>query len=174
MSGIAPSILLASVFINILSLALPITLIQVYDRILPNEALSSLSWLAAGVAGALFLEAILRISRTYLSGWMGIHFELIVGGGAFKRLTSTGIADFERDGLGTHLDRLSAVNILRDFYSGNAFQILLDLPFALLFVVVVGYLAGPLALIPLVAMGGFLVLIFWWCYTCNAAAFSRL
>ena len=160
MSGIAPSILIASVFINLLSLALPVTLIQVYDRILPNEALGSLSWLVVGVVGALFLEAILRIARTYLSSWMGIHFELLVGGSAFRRLTSTSIVDFELDGLGTHLDRLSAVNILRDFYSGNAFQVLLDVPFALLFVFAIWYLAGPLALVPLIAMVSFLGLVF--------------
>ena len=160
MSGIAPAILIASIFINILSLALPVTLIQVYDRILPNKALGSLSWLVTGVVTALILEAILRIARTYLSGWMGIHFELLVGGGAFNRLTSTSIADFERDGLGTHLDRLSAVNMLRDFYSGNAFQILLDVPFALLFVFAIWYLAGVLALVPLLAMICFLITVF--------------
>ncbi|MEO5364443.1 MAG: ABC transporter transmembrane domain-containing protein, partial [Magnetococcus sp. DMHC-8] len=141
MAGIGPTILLASVFINILSLALPITLIQVYDRILPNESLSSLGWLVLGVVMALFLEAVLRVARTYLSGWVGLHFELEVGGGAFNRLTTTSITEFERDGLGTHLDRLNAVNTLRDFYSGSAFQVMLDVPFAILFVGAIGYLA---------------------------------
>ncbi|MEO5341359.1 MAG: peptidase domain-containing ABC transporter [Magnetococcus sp. MYC-9] len=157
MSGIGPSILLASAFINILSLALPITLIQVYDRILPNESLSTLGWLVVGVMVALLLEAVLRVARTYLSGWMGIHFELQVGGGAFNRLTSTSITEFERDGLGTHLDRLNAVNTLREFYSGNAFQVMLDLPFAVLFIGAIAYLAGYVALVPLLAVVGFLL-----------------
>lgn len=159
MSSIAPAILAASALINFLSLALPITLIQVYDRIVPNQALGSLGWLVVGVVTALLLEAILRIARTYLSGWLGIHFELLVGGGAFQRLTATGIADFERDGMGTHMDRLSAVNVLRDFYSGNAFQVLLDVPFALVFVGAIWYVAGVLALIPLACMAGFVTLV---------------
>lgn len=156
MSGIGPTILLASLLINVLSLALPITLIQVYDRILPNESLSSLGWLVVGVVVALFLEAVLRIARTYLSGWMGIHFELQVGGGAFNRLTLTSITEFEQVGLGTHLDRLNAVNTLRDFYSGSAFQVMLDVPFAILFVCVIAYLAGYVALVPLFAILAFL------------------
>lgn len=160
MSGITPAIFLASVFINILALALPITLIQVYDRILPNSALGTLSWLVTGVVCALILEGILRLARTYLSGWMGIHFELLVGVSAFRRLTSTGIGDFEQVGLGTHLDRLNAINTLRDFYSGNAFQVLLDVPFALIFIVAIWYLAGLLALVPLVAMLAFMALVF--------------
>ena len=159
-SGIASTILVASLFINILSLALPVTLIQVYDRILPNEALGSLSWLVVGVASALILEAILRIARSYLSGWVGIHFELQIGGSAFKRLTLSNITEFEHDGLGTHLDRLGAVNVLRDFYSGNAFQILLDLPFALIFIGAIGYLAGFVALFPLFSIFSFLGLVF--------------
>ncbi len=160
MSGIGPTILLASVFINLLSLALPVTLIQVYDRILPNESFSSLGWLVLGVAVALFLEAVLRVARTYLSGWMGIHFELQVGGGAFNRLTMTSITEFERDGMGTHLDRLNAVNSLREFYSGSAFQVMLDVPFALLFVAAIAYLAGVVALIPLLAIAAFLASVF--------------
>ncbi|MBF0162209.1 MAG: ATP-binding cassette domain-containing protein [Magnetococcales bacterium] len=159
MSGIGPSILLASVFVNTLSMALPITLIQVYDRILPNESLSSLAWLVVGVVVALLLEGVLRVARTYLSGWMGIHFELQVGGGAFNRLTSTSITEFERDGMGTHLDRLNAVNTLREFYSGSAFQVMLDLPFALLFIGAIAYLAGFVALVPLFAVICFLTAV---------------
>ncbi|MBF0462462.1 MAG: peptidase domain-containing ABC transporter [Magnetococcales bacterium] len=160
MAGIGPTIILASVFINVLSLALPMTLIQVYDRILPNESLSSLGWLVVGVATALVLEAALRVARTYLSGWMGIHFELKVGGGAFNRLTVASITEFERDGLGTHLDRLNAVNTLREFYSGSAFQVMLDVPFAMLFVGAIAYLAGMVALVPALAIAAFLTSVY--------------
>ncbi|MBF0116056.1 MAG: ATP-binding cassette domain-containing protein [Magnetococcales bacterium] len=160
MRGIGPTILLASVLINVLSLALPLTLVQVYDRILPNESFSTLGWLVTGVVIALILEATLRVARTYLSGWVGIHFEVRVGGGAFNRLTSTRITEFERDGLGTHLDRLNSVNSLREFYSGSAFQVMLDVPFALLFVIAIAYLAGWVAIVPLVSIIAFLGLVY--------------
>ncbi len=160
MRGIGPTILLASVLINVLSLALPLTLVQVYDRILPNESFSTLGWLVTGVMTALSLEAILRIARTYLSGWVGIHFEVRVGGGAFNRLTSTRITEFERDGLGTHLDRLNSVNSLREFYSGSAFQVMLDVPFAMLFIIAIAYLAGWVAIVPLVSIIAFLGLVY--------------
>ncbi|MBF0185924.1 MAG: ATP-binding cassette domain-containing protein [Magnetococcales bacterium] len=160
MRGIGPTIVLSSVLINVLSLALPLTLVQVYDRILPNESFSTLGWLVMGVATALLLEGVLRVARTYLSGWVGIHFEMRVGGGAFNRLTSTRITEFERDGLGTHLDRLNSVNSLREFYSGSAFQVMLDVPFALLFVIAIAYLAGWVAIVPLFAIVAFLTLVY--------------
>ncbi len=54
-----------------------------------------------------------------------------------------GVLDhFEKDGTGVHLDRLRAVSTLRGYYAGQYFQLLLDLPFALLFLTVVGFLGG--------------------------------
>ncbi|MGN7612869.1 peptidase domain-containing ABC transporter [Magnetococcales bacterium HHB-1] len=148
----ALSLALASLFINVLSLALPVTLIQVYDRILPNQGTATLTWLVIGVSIALLLEVALRTGRSYVSGWMGVQFETRVGASTFGHLLQTGIVTFEKDGLGVHLDRLNAVNILREFYSGQAFQVLLDLPFIFLFIGAVWYLAGALALVPLTAV----------------------
>jgi len=75
-----------------------------------------------------------------------------------KMLTSS-LADFERFGLGVHLDRMNAVAALRGFYAGQVFQVLLDLPFALLFVIAVWYLGGIVVAVPLVMIGLYYVLV---------------
>ncbi|MCB2099571.1 MAG: peptidase domain-containing ABC transporter [Rhodobacterales bacterium] len=139
----------ASVFINILSLAMPLALLQVYDRILPNTAQSTLMLLVMGVATALILEAFLRTGRAYVSGWMGARFEHLASCSAIERLLTASINDFERQGSGVHLERFNALNQLKEFYAGQALQVLCDLPFAVLYLAAIGYLAGELVLVPI-------------------------
>ena len=61
---------LATVFINVLSLALPVMLLQVYDRIIPNAASGTLALLVIGVGMALVLEAVFRVIRSYIGAWL--------------------------------------------------------------------------------------------------------
>jgi len=133
---------LASVGINVLSLALPIVLMQVYDRIVPTHATNTLLWLVIGFLCALMLESVLRICRSTITNWMSARFEHTVAHACVSRWLNCVLEDFERDGAGVHLDRIRAVNNLRTFYAGQAFQLMLDLPFALLFLAVIWFLGG--------------------------------
>jgi ATP-binding cassette subfamily C protein LapB len=149
-------ILAASVTINILSLALPVVLLQVYDRIIPNQATSTFALLVLGVGSALILDAILRLARAYITGWAGASFEHVAGCESVERLLDTDLASFERESSGVHLQRLAAVDTLRDFYGGQSMLILVDLPFAALFLATIGLLAGTLVLVPLALLALFL------------------
>ncbi len=142
-------LLLTSLFINILSLAMPLSLLQIYDRILPNNAQSTLFMLISGVAVALILEAVLRMGRSYVTGWMGARFEYAAGTQALERLLSAGIVDYERQGSGVHLERMNSLGTLKEFYAGQAILVLCDLPFAVLYLFAVWYLAGWLVLAPI-------------------------
>ncbi|MCP5373447.1 MAG: ATP-binding cassette domain-containing protein [Hyphomicrobiales bacterium] len=150
MPGSMFDLVMASVFINVLSLALPLALLQVYDRIIPNQSKSTLVLLIAGVGTALVLEVLLRIGRAYVSGWMGARFEHMAGCAAMERLLNASITDFERNGTGVHLERLNALSMLKEFYSGQAILVLCDLPFAVIFLGVIAYLADELVLVPVV------------------------
>ncbi len=143
-------LILASVFINILALAMPLTLLQVYDRIIPNSAEGTLIMLIIGVGSALLLEAGLRQGRSYVSGWMGARFEHLAGVAAVERLLNVSIIDYERQGSGVHLERFNSLGPLKEFYAGQAILALCDLPFAVLFLGAMYYLAGHLVVIPIV------------------------
>ncbi|MEQ9198609.1 MAG: ABC transporter transmembrane domain-containing protein [Rhodospirillales bacterium] len=147
----------ASITINILALALPLALLQVYDRILPNEAESTLLLLVLGIGMAVVLEGFLKLGRTYISGWAGAKFEHLAGVSAVERLLMTNLADFEQEGSGVHLERLGSLNTLKDFYSGQAFLTIWDVPFAILFLGLIAYLAGWLVAVPVVVLVTFLL-----------------
>lgn len=139
----------ASAAINVLSLAVPLALMQVYDRIIPSKNEDTLIWLVAGAGIALILEGLIRVSRGIISGWVGSRFEHLMGCEAVDRILNCRINEFEQHGLGAHLDRLNAVTTLRGFYGGQVFQAILDLPFAALFLAAIWMLGGDLVFVPL-------------------------
>ena len=148
-------VIVASFFINILLLAFPLVVLQVYDRILPNQALGTLLMLVLGVSVALVLDAVLKTARSYVAGWAGAHFEHHVGIKSLEYLLSANADKFEQDPAGKHLDRMAGVDMVRDFYSSQASLVIVDLPFIIVFIGVLAYIAGTLALIPV-----FLLFIF--------------
>ena len=142
----------ASLTINILSLALPAVLLQIYDRIIPNTATDTLLLLVLGLIAALLIDAVLRVSRATVLGWHAAQFEQMAGCRAVGRLLYSEIGEFEREAPGVHLDRLTAVDSLRDFLSGQAKVLVVDLPFVLLFLGLVAFIGGILVLVPLAAL----------------------
>ncbi len=154
-------LMLASVFVNVLALAMPLTLLQVYDRIIPNSAAGTLVLLVVGIGSALVFEALLRQGRSYVSGWMGARFEHLAGCAAFDRLLGASIVDYERQGAGVHLERYNALGILKEFYAGQAILTLCDLPFAVIYLSAVAYLAGWLVAVPILLIIAFAVVAIW-------------
>lgn len=157
-----PDILVASLFLNVLSLALPMVLLQVYDRIIPNVALQTLSLLILGLIVVLIVDVLLRTARSYLSGWVGAKYEHEMGCHAVEKLLRADLQQLEKVPSGVHLDRLSSIDSVRDFYSSQAGLALVDLPFVLLFLGLLGYIGGALLVVPvllLIALGVFSFII---------------
>lgn len=140
----------ATVFINILGLALPLSLLQIFDRVIPARDDATLVWMVTGVGCALVLEALLRVGRSYVGGWMGARFEHLTSCNTMERLLRANITDFEKRGAGAYLERLNGLGALREFYSGPVAGAVFDLPFVILYLGVIAYLAGPLVLVPVV------------------------
>lgn len=150
-------LVIASIFINILALAMPLTLLQVYDRIIPNSADGTLIMLIIGVGSALLLEAGLRQGRSYVSGWMAARFEHLAGVAATERLLNVSIVEYERQGSGVHLERFNALGPLKELYGGQMILSLWDFPFALLFLFAIYFLAGHLVLVPIALIVLFII-----------------
>jgi ATP-binding cassette, subfamily C, bacterial LapB len=147
-------VLEATLLITLLALALPAALLQVYDRILPNKATGTLVVLAITVALAIMLEALLRHVRGRLLARMAATSEAQAHRQAMECLLHAPLSALEANGNGYYAERLSAIGTLREAWSGPALQAMLDLPFALLYLVGIWYLAGPLVLVPLALLIG--------------------
>ncbi len=144
-----PELALTSTVINLLALAVPITVTQIYDRIIPYQSYSTLGMLLGGVVVALVLDAALRIGRNYITGFIGSVFEHNLTCAAFRHLLDVPVSDYERDGPTVHIERLRAAAQVREFYSGQSLLALFDLPFAALYLGVMAVVGGSLVFAPL-------------------------
>jgi ATP-binding cassette subfamily C protein LapB len=148
-----PDIIVLSLSINVLSLSLPIVILQIYDRVIPNAATATLTLLVIGLVGVIFFEATLKLARHFLINWWATRFGHALGSWGVARMLATDLPTFERDPAGTQLRRFSAIDVVRDFYSGQSLIALIDLPFACLFLALIAMIGGPLVFVPIATLG---------------------
>ncbi len=148
-------LLITSAGINLLALALPIFILQIYDRVLPNGATTTLFVLIVGLAVALAFDAALRALRAYVATWNGARFEHILRYRIVERLLRAPLDRFERDTPGSYLERINAIGSMRDFHASQVLLAAIDLPFALLFLGLIAYLGSWLVIVPLILLVAF-------------------
>lgn len=144
----APSLLLSTLAINLLSLALPVMTLQIYDRILPNPGLGTVNILIGGICVAVVLEIILRLCRSYMLGWSAASYEHRLSCEAINHVVNADLARKATYGTGEFLHRIGAIGKLKDFYNGNSFITLAELAFLPFFLALIIYIAGPVAIVP--------------------------
>lgn len=154
--GALAAILLASIGGNLLALALPLAILQLYDRIIPAGAVETLVVLLAGVAVALVLEALLSHVRASLIAWSGARHEHAINRQLLARLLAADPVALRAAGPGLHAERFAAVARIRDFRAGQGLAVLADLPFALLFLGLIWVIGGWLAAVPVAVLAAVL------------------
>ncbi len=141
-------VLVASVVINLVAVALPLFSMNVYDRVIPNRAQSTLWVLAIGVALAFTLEFLLRRARTAVIDEVSQRLDLKLSQKIFSRLLATPL-DSKRGHTGSLAARVSEYATVRDFFASTTVVLVVDVFFLFVFVAVIAIIAGWLALIPL-------------------------
>ncbi len=148
-SGGRKTTLLATSFVNILSLAFPLTLMQVYDRIIPNRSFDTMYLLFAGVIFALLFEMVLRMLRSYMNLWSDAKYEYKLSETVFEKLINTPLSEYEQFGAGERLHQISILDQMKGFYNNQLLTAVFDMPFIILFLLVIAYLGQWLVLAPL-------------------------
>lgn len=141
---------LAAVLVNVLSLAGSMFSMNVYDRIIPNAALTSLWTLAVGVGLAALLELGLRSLRAHVLDDAGKRADLALSSALLRQMLDLRPADRPVSS-GQWASQLREFDAVRDFVSSSTLVALTDLPFAVMFVLVMAWIGGPLVWITLVA-----------------------
>ncbi|PLX79058.1 MAG: type I secretion system permease/ATPase, partial [Desulfuromonas sp.] len=144
-------VLLATVLVNILALASPLFVMNVYDRVVPNNAFDTLWALAIGVLVAYLFDFLLRNLRSYFADVAGKNADVIIASKLMQQMTSMRL-DHKPDSAGTLANNLREFETLREFFSSSTLMALVDLPFIFIFIALIGYIGGPLAFAPLAAV----------------------
>lgn len=149
-------LILASLALNVLALAMPIFVMQVYDRIIANNSIGTMNVLVIGVVTVVIFDAIIKISRNYISNWAGMVYEYVLSSNAMRYFINSDIVRMERKGPGELLQAVNSFTKLKSYYSGQALIILADIPFVILFLVLIALLTGPLVIVPITVIALFI------------------
>jgi len=144
-------VLLASVLINAFAIASPLFIMNVYDRVVPNNAVETLWVLAMGVATVFAFEFVMKNLRTYFVDIAGKNADVIIASRLLEHLMATRL-DSKPPSTGAMANNLREFESLREFFTSGTLIALVDLPFIFLFVVVIWLVAGNVAFVPLVAI----------------------
>jgi len=155
-----PSVLFASFAINILAMAMPIVILQVYDRIIPNKAIETFTFLLFGMLGVIVLDTVLRIFRTLLLSWEGAKFDHRESLKALSIILDSDSKAFEGKPSGYFLDKMQSLEQVQEFYSGQSILLMMDFPFVIIYIILIWMISGNLLLIPLTLLLIFLVISF--------------
>ncbi len=141
-------VLLASVLINLFVLASPLFIMNVYDRVVPNNAIETLWVLALGITTVFLFEFMLRNLRSYFVDVAGKNADVIIASDLLHHVM--GMRLEERPvSTGALAANVREFEALRDFFTSGTLVVFVDLPFIFLFIGVIYFIAGPIALVPL-------------------------
>lgn len=152
-----PDVLFASLILNVTTLALPLVILQVYDRILPNKALDTFALMISALLFAALIELFLRIARSTILSWKGAQFEHANTMELLEHILHADLVKFESKTIGRYLNKVDAVKQIREFYSGQTILMLVDLPFVAVFLLLIWVFSQELVLVPLTVMAVFAV-----------------
>lgn len=150
-------ILIASVLINLLELASPLYINIVYTSVLPSGSMSSLVVLTIVVVILMLLGGWLKTVRLSLTGQDGARIEHKRRLEALAHFVQMPLAAYLRLTPATQLERLNAINLLRDESSLQALTTAIDLAFSLLFLFVLFLIAGSVGFVAVLAIAVYLI-----------------
>jgi ATP-binding cassette subfamily C protein LapB len=144
-------VIFSSIVINLLAVASPLFVMNVYDRVVPNNALDTLWILAIGVMIAFGFEFVLKNLRGYFVDVAGKNADILIASKLMQQVM-TMQTEHKPDSTGSLANNLREFESLRDFFSSTTLLGIVDLPFLVIFVAIVFTIGGPLGYVPIIAI----------------------
>jgi len=142
---------LAAMMANLLAIGSALFAMQVYDRVVPNAAFDTLWILASGVVLAIMFETSLRLMRAHLLDTMGKKLDLKLSAQLFERVLNTRLAA-KPPSLGAFSTQIREFETVREFFTASSAALISDLPFTLIFLLIITLIGGTVVFVPVVAI----------------------
>ena len=153
LKGAAPiyrDVLIASIMVNLFALVSPLFVMNIYDKVVPNLAFDSLWVLAVGAGIAFIFDFVLKQLRGYLIDVAGKKIDIDISSKLFAKVVGIPL-EKRAASIGGMAKQLTEFDSIREFLSSATITALVDLPFAVLFMLCIYLVAGDLVLFPLVS-----------------------
>ena len=149
--SIYKDVLIASLLINIFVLATPLFTMNVYDRVIPNNAQETLMIFTIGIVFVYLLDFFLKLTRNYLLELAGKKSDIIMSSIVFEKVLNLKMANHPQS-VGSFANNLKDFESVRSFFTTATMTAIIDLPFAIIFLAVIYYIGGNLVFVPMSTM----------------------
>lgn len=156
-------VIIASFLINLFVLATPLFTMNVYDRVIPNDAKDTLWILALGVIFIYGIDVALKFLRTFFLETAGKKTDIIASSLIFEKVLDLKMSSMPAS-VGSMANILKEFESIRSFITASTISLLIDLPFIFIFLLGIYYIGGVLVIVPVV------IIIFILMYTYFAKA----
>lgn len=140
-------ILIISLFLQLISLVMPLFFQVVMDKVLVNHAMKTLNVIAIGLIAATLFESVLTGIRTWVFAHTSSKIDVELGARLFRHLLSLPLAYFQSRRVGDSVARVRELENIRAFLTGNALMVVLDIAFSFVFLAVMFWYSTSLTLI---------------------------
>nr|WP_320135599.1 type I secretion system permease/ATPase [uncultured Amphritea sp.] len=149
-------VLIAAFFINLLALTMPLFVMNVYDRVVPNHAADTLWVLAAGAFLIVCADLGLRILRSWFVELAAQRADVVLSARIMERILGMRM-ECAPQSIGSFAANIQAFESVRSFIGSMVVVALIDLPFFLLFILIISlisvYMAVPVLIGALIVLG---------------------
>ena len=152
-------VLWAALLINVFALAFPLFSMNVYDRVVPNNAVETLWALAIGVLLILGADLFMRLLRSHFVDEASARIDVQISAQLMERVLGMRLEN-RPESVGSFASNLRGFEQVRDFIASSTVTALIDLPFALLFVIVIAIIS-PWLMLPVVIVGLAILVVGW-------------
>ena len=142
---------IAAVMINLFGIASSLFVMNVYDRVVPNNAFETLWAMAAGILIVYISDFILKNLRAHFLDYAGRKADVVISGQLFEQILGMTMTARPQSA-GVLAANMKEFETLRDFFASATMVALIDLPFVFLFIFFIWIIGGPLAVVPLAAV----------------------
>jgi ATP-binding cassette subfamily C protein LapB len=149
--GIYSEVLVASLLVNLFALVTPLFIMNVYDRVVPNQAVETLWVLASGVMIVFLFDFVMKSLRGYFIDVAGKRADILLSSRTFSRVMDIQMSARPRS-VGSFANNLQEFDSFREFFTSTTLIAIIDLPFTLLFILIIYMVGGAVAWVPLVAI----------------------
>lgn len=143
--------LLASFFVSLFAISSPLFVMNVYDRVVPNEALDTLWVLALGMLLVIVFDFLMKQMRANLIDIAAKKSDVLLSSRLFEKVMGLKM-DARPASVGGFTRNIQEFDSIRDFVTSATMNAFVDVPFSLIILSVIALVAGPIALIPVIAI----------------------
>lgn len=145
-------VVILSTFVSLMSLAGPIFILLIYGFVLSKDSIADMWPFLIGVVTATIFEFYLRRKRSSVLAWFGARLEYIASCSIFEKLLFMPSSFIEKAGVTSQIARIKSFDKIRDFFIGPLFMSMIEIPFSLITLTAIFFIAPSLVAIPITSI----------------------